>query len=265
MLVLRVTERYALAALTKLMKLLLSPWFAALLVQAMLVAVLFVKKLWKRFPFFVSYATANFLLTVGLYAVYVSPLSRHVYFNVYWLSECIGLFLGLAVVFEIFKNLLTPYPALRRLASQIFRAAVVLLILLGCILVYAQPVGEHSRIAAAFLMVEQAGRVLQVGLLVFLFLFASVFGLHWRQYVFGIALGLGIFVTVELVGVTMRTQFGIHANSIFNVIRTISFNSSMFIWIIYLLAPELATSPAEVPKRAQLEQWNKAIMELIYQ
>jgi hypothetical protein len=39
----------------------------------------------------------------------------------------------------------------------------------------------------------------------------------------------------------------------------------MFIWIIYLLAPELATSPAEMPKRAQLEQWNKAIMELIYQ
>jgi hypothetical protein len=247
------------------MKLMLSPWFAAVLVQALLVAVLFVKKLWVRFPFFVSYATSNFLLTIGLYVVYISPLSRHAYFDVYWLSEAIALFLGLAVVYEIFKNLLTPYPALHRLARQIFRVAVILMILLGCVLVYAQHVGEQNRVAAAFLMVEQAGRVLQVGLLVFLFLFASAFGLHWRQYVFGIALGLGIFVTVELVGVTMRTQFGIHANSIFNVIRTISFNLSMFIWIIYLLAPELATSPAEMPKRAQLEQWNKAIMELIYQ
>jgi hypothetical protein len=213
----------------------------------------------------VSYATANFLLTVGLYIVYVSPLSRHVYYNAYWMSEGMGLFLGLGVVYEIFKNLLTPYPALQRLARQIFRGTVVCLILLGGILICAQPVGEHNRVTSALLLVEQAGRVLQVGLIVFLFLFASVFGLHWRQYVFGIALGLGIFVTVELVAVTMRTQFGIHANSIFNVVRTISFNSSMFIWITYLLAPELAATPAEMPKHAQLEQWNRAIMELIYQ
>jgi hypothetical protein len=39
----------------------------------------------------------------------------------------------------------------------------------------------------------------------------------------------------------------------------------MFIWITYLLAPELAATPAEMPKHAQLEQWNRAIMELIYQ
>jgi hypothetical protein len=249
----------------KLMKLLLSPWFAAVLVQAMLAAVLFAKKLWRRFPFFVSYATANFLLGIALYAVYVSRLPRIVYFDVYWLSEGIGLFLGLAVVSEIFKNLLTPYPALRRLAAQIFRGATVFLVLLGCVLIYAQPVGEQSRIQAAFFLVEQVGRILEVGLLVFLFVFASVFGLHWRQYLFGIALGLGIFVTVELVAVTLRTQFGFHANSIFSMIRAISFNLSMFIWISYLLAPELAVSPSEVPKRAQLEQWNKAIMELIYQ
>lgn len=248
-----------------MMKVLLSPWLAALLVQAMLAGVLFAKRLWTRFPFFVLYATANFLMGLGIFGVYVLPLSRHVYFNVYWFNEAVGLFLGLAVVYEVFKNLLTPYPALRRLASQIFRAAIVLLILLGCVLVYAQHVGEQNRIGAALLRLEQVGRVLQVGLLVFLFLFASVFGLHWRQYVFGVALGLGIFVTFELVAVTMRTQFGIHANFVLSVMRAISFNSSMFIWITYLLAPELATTPAEVPKRAQLEQWNKAIMELIYQ
>ena len=248
-----------------LMRVLISPWFAAMLVQAVLVGVLLAKRIWRKFPFFLSYACANFLLNVGLYLVYVSKLSRHVYFNVYWLNEGMGLFLGLAVVYEIFKHLLAPYPALRRLATQIFQGAIVLLLLLGIVLVYAQSSPEHSRIQAAFLTVEQVGRILEVGLLLSVFLFASIFGLHWRQYVFGIALGLGIFVTVELVAVTMRLQFGIVANPVFNIVRSVSFNASMVIWISYLLAPELATSPAEMPKRAQLEQWNNAIMELIYQ
>lgn|SRR5262249_10874753 len=265
MLVPHARERYSLWELSMLTKTLLSPWFAALLVQSLLATVLLVKRMWKKFPLFVSYAVANFLLSIALYAVYVLWVSRRAYFNAYWFSEAVGLFLGLAVVFEIFRHLLAPYPALRRLATQIFQGAVVCLLLLGGILSYAQSVGEHSHIQAAFFIVEQVGRILEVGLLLCLFLFATVFGLHWRQYVFGIALGLGIFVTVELVAVTMRLQFGVVASPILNIVRSVAFNASMVIWISYLLAPDLATSPAEMPKRAQLAQWNRAVMELIYQ
>lgn len=248
-----------------LLRSILSPWMAALFLHALLAGVLIFKKMWRKFPFFVFYSVSNLVFNLSLYAVYVSNLSRHIYFNVYWLAEFVGLFLGFAVVYEIFHQLLKPYPALRRLATQIFRGAVVFLVLLGCVVNYAQSLGEHNHIQATFLVMEQAGRILEVGLLLFLFLFASAFGLHWRQYVFGIAVGLGIFVTVELVGVTLRAQFGVAANSVFNMVRMISFNTSMVIWISYILAPELAASPSDVPKRAQLEQWNRAVTELIYQ
>ena len=240
------------------------PWLAALLLQAILVGVLLAKKMWQKFPLFVGYAIANLVLGINSYIVFRlgSPFS---YFIAYWLKEAVGLLLGLAVVYEIFSHLFRPYPGLRKLATLVFQGAIVFLLILGCILAYAQPLGEHHPIFAAFLIVEEATRILELGLLLFLFLFASLFGLHWRQYVFGIAVGLGIFVAVELVAVTMRVQFGITANSIFNIVRTVSFNSSLIVWISYLLAPELATKPAEMPKRAQLEQWNNAIMELIYQ
>jgi hypothetical protein len=241
------------------------PWLAGLLLQGALAAVLLVKRMWSRFPVFTVYSVLNFVFSLSAYFIYQSSFGRHVYIQVYWVNEVIGLLLGLGVIYEIFSHLLSPYPALRKLASQIFQTVIVLLILLGCILVYAQPLGERSHIQAALLIMEQAGRILEVGLLGFLFLFASAFGLHWRQYLFGIAVGLGVFVTVELVAVTMRVQFGMTANSIFNIVRTISFNSSLLLWIGYILAPELAVAPTEVPKRAQLEQWNKAIMELIYQ
>ena len=240
------------------------PWVASLCLQAMLAVVLLVKRMWLKFPVFMIYAVANFVLGVACYFTFqlASPFA---YFVIYWITEVMSLFLGLAVVFEVFTHLFKPYPGLRKLATLVFQCAVVFLLILGVIVIYKQPVGEHYRIGAALLSMEQAARILETGLLLFLFLFASAFGLHWRQYVFGIALGLGILVSVELVAVTMRLQFGFAANNIFNIVRTVSFSSSLFIWIAYILAPELASQPSEMPKRAQLEQWNRAVMELIYQ
>jgi len=229
------------------------------------------KKMWKRFPVFVTYSVSSFVVGAVLFGIFVALVSHFLHFSslvysdVYWLNELAGLILGLGVVYEIFTHLLRSYPALRKLASQAFKGTVVFFLVLGFVLMYLQPMAEHSSRTASFMILEQCARVLEVGLLGFLFLFASIFGLHWRQYVFGIELGLGVFVAVELVGVTMRLQFGMTANSVFTLVRSFSFNTSLLIWIGYILAPELATSPAEMPKRAQLEQWNRAVMELIYQ
>lgn len=241
------------------------PWVAALLLQAALAGVLIAKKLWRRFPFFFSYCLLNFVLGLGLFVVFrLNPHGR-LYMYAYWMKEALGLLLGFALLYEIFRHLFAPYLALRRLARQIFQGAVALLILLGWVVWYAQPLGESNHLQASFFLVEQVTRILEVGLLFSLFLFTSAFGLHWRQYVFGIALGLGVFTAVELVAVTMRLQFGLTAGSIFNMCRSVSFNASLLIWIGYILAPDMVASPAEMPKRAQLEQWNRAVMELIYQ
>ena len=243
---------------------LVSPWAMSLLLYGTLCAVLLIKQMWRKFPIFVGYCMSGLVMNIALYGAFLLR-RRSLYFDLYWLTEAAGLLMGLAVVYEIFKHLLTPYPALRRLAMQSFEAAVVFLVLLGCMVSYAQRLSAGDHLQGSFLVVEQATRILEVGLLLALFLFASAFGIHWRQYVFGIAIGLGVFVVVELVAVTMRLQFGVTAGPIFNIVRTVSFSSSLMIWIGYILAPELASSPAEMPKRAQLEQWNRAVMELIYQ
>lgn len=248
-----------------LLKILLSPWVAALVLQATLVVVLLTKRMWRKFPIFLSYSVVSFAFDLALYVIFHSPFLRRAYVGTYWVSEGVGLILGLAVVYEIFKHLFSPYPALGRLARQCLYASIALLAILGFTVAYAQPLGQIYRGQSALFAVEQATRILEVGLLFSLLLFASAFGLHWRQYIFGMALGLGVFAAVELVAVTMRLQFGVVVNPIFNIIRSISFNSSLLIWISYILAPELATRPVELPKRAQLEQWNRAVMELIYQ
>jgi hypothetical protein len=63
----------------------------------------------------------------------------------------------------------------------------------------------------------------------------------------------------------MKTHLGPIAVDVFNIIRGLSFDLSLLIWLGYILIPEHVASQAELPKRAQLEQWNQAMMELINQ
>ena len=241
------------------------PFLAGVLLQGILVGVLLVKKMWQKFPIFLIYAVSNFLLGSGLFGLYLSVPSQGFWFRAYWINEAVGLFLGLSVVYEIFNHLIRPYPGLRRLASFVLATAIIVLVLVGCGLASSEPGGQDPQLTRTFQIVAEAARILEVGLLFFIFLFASVFGLHWRQYVFGVALGLGFFTVVELVRVTVRVHFGMISMPILDMVRIVSCNLGQLIWISYMLAPELAASPSEIPKRAQLEQWNRAIMELIYQ
>jgi hypothetical protein len=112
---------------------------------------------------------------------------------------------------------------------------------------------------------EEAARVFEVGLIAFLFVFYSLFGLHWRQSVFGITLGLGIYTVVKLVALTVIPYVGPEGARAVNLAQMLGFNCSMLIWLGYMLAPERIITTAEMPQRAQLEQWNQAIMELINQ
>jgi len=112
---------------------------------------------------------------------------------------------------------------------------------------------------------EEAARVFEVGLIAFLFVFYSLFGLHWRQSVFGIALGLGIYTSVKLLVLTLYPDLSKSEREVVNLVQVLGFGCSMLIWLGYMLAPERITSMRELPQRAQLEQWNQAIMELINQ
>ena len=103
-------------------------------------------------------------------------------------------------------------PALRKLATLIFRVAVVALILLACGAIYEQS-GNARSISNGVLLATEATRIIELGLIMFLFLSSSAFGLHWRQNEFGIALGLGTCAAVELVNVTLMPHLGPEAGA----------------------------------------------------
>lgn len=230
--------------------------------QVILAGTLLAKKMWAKFPMFTAYAVFSVLETAVAYAVYQN---RSIYFWTYVIGESVSVVLGLSLVYEVFTSLFALHPGLRKLAMLIFRVAVLVLGALAAVVIYHRaPMGKVG-IGVALLAAEEAARVLEVGLIMFLFLFSSAFGLHWRQWVFGIALGLGIFSAAKLTVVTMLPYAGSVVAQYLNLLLMISFNFSLLIWLGYLLVPERVASKANIPKRAQLEQWNQAIVELIQQ
>lgn len=231
-----------------------------LILQGLLMFVLLVKRSWRRFPFFSAYLWSSFAFGVAGYTLQRSPVT---YFYTYWANEALGIALGLLIVYEIFRHIFSVHAALQRLARITFRIAIVILLSAGLFVYLTQPPSHTSSLGVAVQAVEQAARIIEVGLLMILFGCSAAFGLHWKQAEFGIALGLGFFATLELLTVTLRPMVGHPGAVLMNVMRIAAFDCSLLIWLGYLLAPpERATGTLNVPK-AQLEQWNQAVTELI--
>ena len=258
MLVCRVIRQYSLRAMSGRL-IIHDLWIGSIVLQVALAVALLAKRTWQNFPAFAAYIFFCLFEAGVTYALFGNKVA---YFWAFWICETIGIVLGLAVVREIFTNVFSPHPALRKLATMIFGVAVIALVLLACAVIYVQSANARGMVSAVLLAAE-AARLVEVGLIMFLFLSSSAFGLHWRQNVFGIALGLGMFAAVDLVTVTLIGHVGVTTQLAFRLARGISFSASLFVWLGYLLVPERATSGAEVPRRDQLEQWNQAVMELI--
>lgn len=248
--------------MSHLNKLIYGLWLTGTALEFVLTAVLVSRKAWRQFPVFTGYSGFCLFQSVLCYLMRGNTAS---YVYVYWVTQSVALMLALAVIYEVFTKLLATYPALHRIARSGFRWSVGLLLLVSISVVGFHAPVEGSRFVAGFVVLEQATRVAEVGLLVFLFSFSRIFGMHWRQHIFGIGVGLALFTTVELVGVTMRAHFGVAAWPVFILAGMVSYSCSLLVWIGYMLAPERVAIAAEMPKRAQLEQWNQAIMELIHQ
>lgn len=143
-------------------------WLAGLGFQFVLVFVLLAKKVWNRFPVFLAYSIFCFASAAALYEV---RNLRAVYFYTYWVCEAVGLLLGFGVIYELLRQLLHPYKALDRMAAVAFQSTVVLLIASSCLVAYLQPLGDRNGFVAAILVGEEATRIVEVGLLMFLFIF----------------------------------------------------------------------------------------------
>lgn len=235
-------------------------WVTPIILQFVIAVFMLIRRLHRALPCFFAYTAFEAVRDLALMSLYSS---RYWFFYGYWVTEAICILLGIAVIAELFDKLFESYDGLKSLGTLLFRWATMVLVLVA--FASAATLSPHgSSIPIAALVMERTLRVLQVGLLAFLFLFTSYFGVVLADVLFGVAMGFGLFGALSIVLVAIRLYFGPPVVGFYTLATSASYNVAVFIWAAFLLRRERAPRALQPPSANELRRWNEALLELMH-
>jgi hypothetical protein len=222
-------------------------WLAGPLLQITLLIFMVRRKSNKVFPRFFSYILFQTLKSACLFVVYrfFSPES---YFDAYWTGNALSVIFTVAVMDEILRSLFQEYGGIQILGTTIFRWSCGLLLLLAILGALSSSEADGDRIVAAVFSFDRSVRLMQVGLFLVLMLLCRFLRNYSRQQVFGIALGFGVFASVELILVSFVMWYGNGQEAVISLLKSTAYNAVTLVWIGYLkqqphLVPTLEAIP----------------------
>jgi hypothetical protein len=241
-------------------------WLASPALQAIIVWLMIRRRLYREFPMFFLYTAFQVLLSPTLFVLdHLNAVTIEQYWYANWAGDSVNVMLRFAIIYEIFKNLFRSYSTLQNLGALLMRWTVVLLLLVAVLVsIYAPATADDHKILVGLKMLNRTVGLVQCGLVLFLFLFSSYFGLSWRSHLFGIGLGLGIFASAQLAVSTFIVQAG--RNEMMGIVDIVwfgAYDSCVLIWLFYMLAPEPARRPVMGVPAHNLETWNLELQRLL--
>jgi hypothetical protein len=207
-------------------------WLAGPLLQVTLLIVMVRRSLQTVFPRFFSYILYQTLKSACLFVVYRCFPDN--YFEAYWTGNAISVLFSVVVMDEILRNLFKEYGGIQIVGTTIFRWSCGLLILIAIIGALSSGETSGDKVQAAVFAFERSLRLMQVGLFLLLMLLCRIFRNCWRQQVFGIALGFGVFASVELILVSFVMWNGRDHAATISLLKSSAYIAVTFIWIGYL-------------------------------
>jgi len=216
-------------------------WLAGPLLQITLMIFMVRRKFHRVFPRFFSYILFQTLKSACLFVVYrYFPES---YFDAYWTGNAVSVIFAVAVMDEILRSLFKEYGGIQILGTTIFRWSCGLFFLLAILGALSGSEAGGDRVVAAVFSFDRSMRLMQVGLFLVLMLLCRFLRNYSRQQVFGIALGFGVFASVELILVSIVMWYGNGQAAIISLLKSTAYNAVTLLWIGYL-----KQQPQLVPK-----------------
>jgi hypothetical protein len=211
---------------------------------------------YRQFKYFFAYIIAQILT----FAV-VFPLRHNYYafFYISWISTAISVALGFKVIHEAFLDVFRPFHTLRDLGTVLFKWAGLVMLLVAGVVSASTSSSDTAPWVEAILTAQRCVRIVQVGMVLFLFSFARYLGVRWRQYSFGVALGFGCFAFVELS--LVASWVGDHLNNLSVVlVNMAAYNLTLLIWLAYALARSVTREAAGTLLRPQ--RWEQSLTDI---
>lgn len=207
---------------------------------------------------FFSYNVFQVISHLVMFVLWKSSYSA--YYAGYWTNSAIGIFLGFAVIREIFLVAFKPYEALREFGEMIFSWCLLVLVITALLTAFMQSEPSSDRIYIALSTGERSVRILQCGLVFFIFMFSRYLGIKPKHQLFGIALGFGTFACIEMISILLRDQYRLLSPYTIRIAISASYFVCTGLWLGYMLAPVPARRLEVLP---QSERWNVALSNIM--
>jgi hypothetical protein len=244
-------------------------WVAPDILQLVLCLFLWKRRLIRDFPAFFAFALITAISELVLYAADLLPfISGLTYWGMRWAGEVVAGVLKFAVIGEIFSKLFGDYASLARLGKILIQWVGATFVFGAVLAAGYAPKYQFAGIITGADLLLQSIYLIECGVLVFIFLFASYFHLRWPRQVFGIALGLGASACVYLAtwGLINNALLPAAKRDLLVLINGSAFHLEVLIWFYYLLVPQHAPVriPAPLPEN-NLALWNRELERLLHQ
>jgi len=210
-------------------------WAATALIEVVVLALAIRQKLFDRLPFFAIYLCILVVNEGILWVTYsFTGISSHTSFYVYWTMQALQVTVRGVVVYEICRELISPYAGVWRLCRPF-------LVLMGLVLASTAVATARRRlhpISATTLVAERGLEFTVVGILILGLIFCRYYGVRIDRYVALIALGLGFYSAVQVANNTFLSEWLTGARfPIWEALRNASFNIATVFWLVALWKP----------------------------
>lgn len=190
-------------------------------------------------------------------------LAYRVLFLSEWATQLLELSLLVLIIYGLFSEAMRPFPGLQRVGKIIFRwvGAVSLMVSLALSAgpeLFAKNLTIYAIYAEVAPRFQQGISVLILCLLIFICFAIRPLGLTFRSHIFGVAAGLGVFSTVQLVEAAwMAVTGGLNLYSPVYAFGTAGTCVALLVWGIYFAMPQPKRRMILLPTTSPFFLWNR--------
>jgi hypothetical protein len=208
------------------------------------------------FPVFVIYLL--WVASSSYFNLALHHFAPVIQFYSYWITQAVSIGLSFAVLYEVFRNVLTEGTLPISKSNFIFMNGLLLLI--AAAIALRLQGGDANKFMYTILVFSRTVRIVQVGLMLVLIVLSFSFGFYWSSQAFGIALGFGFYASIELVNHTVRALLGPMGHQIWSWVSVLSYQCAAVIWIVYAAKGRKA-AVMELPEN-KFSLWSEPVERL---
>lgn len=221
------------------------------------------RQLHRQLPVFVAYLLFD-AVSIGVIEALTLTNQQRVAWYAMWVEDSICVALGFLIISDLFSKAFAGYAGLRVFARNVMYGSAAFLLILGVFTtVFFHKLEYTDFVFTVLKLWERSVKLLQLGLIMCLFALTKYLHLRWRNFHFGVALGLGFFALITLADNVVRAYYGkMVAGSLFAV-ENACYCLTIVIWLVYALQPDAGKIPIVSLPSHELEKWDLALSRFL--